>query len=90
MNATAHIVVTGLVQGVGYRYFVQRHAARLGLSGYARNLFNGDVEVEVEGGRPLIEQFIGLLKVGPRSARVSGVQIEWKEPTKLHSRFEIR
>jgi acylphosphatase len=90
MDASAHIVVRGLVQGVGYRYFVQRNAAKLGLSGYTRNLYNGDVEVEVEGGRSLIDQLIGLLNVGPRSAQVSGVQVEWKDPTKLYSRFEIR
>jgi acylphosphatase len=90
MDANAHIVVRGLVQGVGYRYFAQRHAVKLGLSGYTRNLYNGDVEVEVEGLRPLIEQFIGLLKIGPRSAQVSDIQVEWKEPTKLHSEFKIR
>lgn len=90
MDAAAHIVVRGRVQGVGYRYYVHRHAAKLGLSGYIRNLYNGDVEVEVEGIRSLIDQLIGLLKLGPRSAEVSDVQVEWKEPTKLYSGFEIR
>lgn len=90
MDAAAHIVVRGRVQGVGYRYYVHRHAAKLGLSGYIRNLYNGDVEVEVEGIRSLIDQLIGLLKLGPRSAEVSDVQVEWKEPTKLHSGFAIR
>ncbi|CUT02300.1 Acylphosphatase, partial [Candidatus Kryptonium thompsonii] len=45
----AHIIVKGLVQGVGFRWFVQKHANHLGLKGWTRNLSNGDVEIEVEG-----------------------------------------
>ncbi len=50
MQIGAHIIVRGLVQGVGFRYFAYRHAVNLGLTGWVRNLYNDDVELEVEGG----------------------------------------
>jgi acylphosphatase len=63
-------VASGLVQGVGYRYFVFNRAKNLGLVGYVRNVFSGEVEIEIEGDRSLIEEFIKEVKVGPRSAQV--------------------
>lgn len=86
----AHIVIEGLVQGVGFRYYVHRHATSLGLSGTAKNLFDGNVEVEVEGDRSIIEEFIKLLKVGPRSAQVTNMVIEWKDFQNRYRSFEIR
>jgi acylphosphatase len=90
MQIGVHIVVQGLVQGVGYRYFVYRHASRLGLSGWVRNLYNDDVELEVEGDRSLIEEFIKELKVGPRSAHVKDLKIEWLDYANRYHAFEIR
>lgn len=90
MFARAHIIISGLVQGVGYRYFVLRRAEQLGVAGYAKNLFTGEVEVEAEGDRALVEQLIAQLRVGPRSAHVSDLKVEWTEPTGAHRRFEIR
>lgn len=90
MDVGAKVVVKGLVQGVGFRYFVHRVAQRLGLTGVARNLYNGDVEVEVEGNRSLIEELIQELKIGPRAARVTDVRVEWKPYEKKFHGFEIR
>jgi acylphosphatase len=89
------MVVQGLVQGVGFRWFVARRAEALGLCGFVRNLYNGDVEVEVDGERSLLEEFIREVKVGPRAAHVSGFKLEWKEVdlhemTEQYDRFEIR
>lgn len=90
MDVGACIVVRGLVQGVGFRYFVFRHASRLNLRGYVQNLYNGDVEIEVEGDRSLIEELINNVKVGPRAAHVADLRIEWKEPNQNFHGFEIR
>ena len=90
MLANVHIVVEGLVQGVGFRWFVARHAESLGLRGFVHNLYDGSVELEAEGERSLVEELIGLVKTGPRSAHVSNLRIEWKEPHHRTSHFEIR
>jgi len=73
----AHILVSGLVQGVGYRYFAQRNAVALGLAGFARNLVTGEVEIEAQGERGMIEDYIKQLRVGPRAASVSHVAVDW-------------
>ena len=72
-----HIVVTGLVQGVGFRYFVARRAERLQLVGLVRNLPDGAVEIEAEGPRAMLEELISEIRVGPRSARVTDVRVGW-------------
>lgn len=70
------IVVTGHVQGVGYRYFAQRVASRLGLKGYVKNQHDGSVEVVValDGGQDL-GAFLEALKAGPRASHVTGVEV---------------
>jgi acylphosphatase len=64
---------------VGYRYFARETAVMLGLSGFARNLPGGDVEVEAEGERESLERFLEALRQGPPASRVSGVEAEWLE-----------
>jgi len=90
MTARAHIIVRGLVQGVGFRWFAARRANALGLTGYARNLIDGAVEIEAEGDRSLIEELVGDIRVGPRSAHVHDLTIEWKEPSHESGQFVIR
>jgi acylphosphatase len=90
MHARVHIVVQGLVQGVGFRWFVARRAQALGLSGFVQNLYNGNVELEAEGERSLIEELIGEVKVGPRSAHVTDLRLEWMEPRHGESGFRIQ
>ena len=90
MDVGANIVLQGLVQGVGFRYFVMRHALRLGLNGFARNLDNGDVEIQIEGKRSLIEELLKELNVGPRSAHVAKMKVEWKDADRNCKGFEIR
>jgi acylphosphatase len=69
--------IFGDVQGVGFRYFAESHAHRLGLDGYVRNRHDGAVEVEAEGDAPALERFLDLLRQGPRMARVQEVRVSW-------------
>jgi len=71
-------VVTGRVQGVGFRFFAQDRAREHGLSGSVRNLPDGSVEVEAEGARPALDAFLGELHQGPPAARVSDVAVRWQ------------
>ena len=74
----AEIVVSGDVQGVGYRFFAQRAAEELKLSGWVRNLPDGRVQVEVDGPRARVEELLARLRVGPRLASVADVAVTWK------------
>ena len=90
MTTRVHILVQGLVQGVGFRWFVAREAGQLGLCGFVRNRPEGTVELEAEGDRGLIEALIAHVKVGPRSAQVRDLRIEWQQPQNETKAFEIR
>jgi acylphosphatase len=68
--------VRGRVQGVGYRYFAQKAATGLGLTGYARNLDDGRVEVYAAGPREKLDELSGRLRHGPRWSDVWGVDEE--------------
>jgi len=68
--------VSGMVQGVGYRYFAQRAAQRLGVAGYVRNLADGRVEVYAVGDARMLGQLRAELERGPRAAQVSKVAEE--------------
>ena len=85
-----YAVVQGYVQGVGFRYFVVRHASALGLRGYARNKGNGDVEVVAQGKRDALERLLTLLQQGPSSASVHEVTTIWRKPTEHLSGFHVR
>lgn len=84
------IIVTGLVQGVGYRYFVMRHADNLNLKGYTQNLFTGEVLTEVEGEFGLINELIKQLKIGPSKSHVVNCTVKWSEHKNEFTRFEVR
>ncbi len=77
------VLVSGQVQGVGYRYFTRKKAFELGLSGYAENLSDGRVEVVAEGEKANLEHLIHHLRQGPRGARVDQVDVQWSEATGL-------
>ena len=87
---TVHIRVSGLVQGVGYRYFVLRVARRLSIVGYVRNMYNGTVEIIGEGEIGVLNQLVEEARIGPISSNVRRVNIEWQEPTGEYSIFEIQ
>ena len=70
------VVVRGEVQGVGFRWSVQREAGRLGLTGYAENLPDGSVRVEAEGDPGRLDELEAFLRQGPRWAEVGAVEAE--------------
>ena len=88
--ASAHMVISGLVQGVGYRWFVSRKAQEYNLTGYVKNLYSGDVEVEVEGHKPMILDFVRDLRVGPRSGHVTDMKIDWGEYEGRYGSFDVK
>lgn len=87
----AEILAIGMVQGVGFRYFVYENAHDLGVKGYTKNLYSGDaVLTVVEGERALIEELFKIIRTGPRHARVNRCTIDWKEYKNEFKSFEIR
>ena len=77
------------MQGVGYRYFVLRHAEELGLAGYAKNQADGTVEVVAEGADSALRKLEERLNEGPSFAHVSGVERE-AIPERGASGFHVR
>lgn len=84
-----HAVVRGDVQGVGFRYFVQRRAHQLGLSGWVRNNEDGSVELVAEGERDPLELLKGAVEEGPRMARVERVDVQWSSATGTLQSFDL-
>lgn len=82
-------IVHGFVQGVGYRYFVLRKATSLNLTGYAKNLWDGTVEIVAEGEEDALESLFEYLKTGPSRSVVSKVEKEYKEFSGKFDRFDI-
>lgn len=86
----AEIIVSGMVQGVGFRYFVLRNAERLELKGYTKNLRNGEVYTVVEGEKAIVEEMYNIIRVGPAYADVRNSSVKWEEAKNEFTRFEIR
>jgi acylphosphatase len=74
-----HAYVSGRVQGVGFRYTCCHEAQCLGLSGWVRNEWNGDVEVWAEGSAEKLDRFLQWLRRGPPGARVDSVDCEQRQ-----------
>lgn len=85
-----YVLISGKVQGVGFRNFTQRNAQELGVNGYAKNLANGKVEVVAEGDKSLLYALVELLKRGPRNARVDSLEIDSRDFTGEYKSFGIR
>jgi len=86
---TRRYVVRGRVQGVGFRWFVEREARMLGLSGWVRNRQDGSVEVLAAGSNEQLNSLYSRLKEGPRAARVDDVDVEEAAPLNEKGTFRI-
>jgi len=82
-------LVSGRVQGVGFRYFAQRKAEELGRSGWARNLDDGRVEVYAAGSAERLSDLAAALHMGPRMAEVRGVE-EMEDVVQKMAGFSVR
>jgi acylphosphatase len=71
----AHVLVSGIVQGVGYRAWTERNARDLGLMGWVRNLDDGRVEILVEGEKKHVDELIDRCYDGPRHAEVRNIEV---------------
>lgn len=85
-----HARVYGRVQGVNFRYYTQKEARTLGLTGWVANHFDGSVGVVAEGEKAALQKLLAFLHRGPPSARVDRVQTEWAAATGEFSHFRVR
>jgi acylphosphatase len=89
MRVARRYLVSGRVQGVGFRYFTQDRARREGLSGIVRNLPDGRVEAVAEGDLESLERFEAALRRGPSHARVEAVEIDAVSPLGSDGVFRV-
>ena len=87
--AAFHALISGRVQGVGFRYLACHRALRLGLTGWVRNLDDGDVEVWAEGAREALADYRSWLQEGPPGAWIASVDAEKRDPTGRYATFTI-
>ena len=90
MRVARRFVVTGRVQGVGFRWFTQETAAREGATGWVRNLVDGSVEAWIEGEAEAVTRVERALRTGPRGARVDRVEVDIEDAPGGYRDFSIR
>ncbi len=76
------ITITGEVQGIGYRYFAEKEAQKLKLTGWVRNLPDGNVEITAEGEKNILENFVNILKTKHGWAKIDDIKISGTEIAK--------
>ena len=84
-----HLIISGKVQGVGFRYWMQNLAIKKNISGWVKNKMSGDVEVLIVGQEKEIQELIKLCEIGPRSAIIDCVQINDYDKDYLKESFDI-
>ncbi len=85
----AHLLISGRVQGVFYRFSTKRMADKLGVKGWVRNLPDGRVEAVFEGDEEAVRRMISWCWVGPPGARVTDIKVEWEEYLGEYDKFRI-
>ena len=87
---SVYLVVSGRVQGVGFRYFALHKALEFQITGWARNATDGKVEIEAEGKTTDMETFIDWMKIGPSRAVIRSVSVSDISPPRNFTDFTIR
>ena len=82
-------IVSGFVQGVGYRWHITEAAGSMNLSGTIRNLRDGSVEIWAEGEQDELSQLVGVIWQGPALAKVKGLDIHWSEGPRQWQDFQV-
>lgn len=90
MRVARRYVISGRVQGVGFRFFAEATAGREGVHGWVRNLPDGRVEISAEGEAESVERFARHISHGPPGARVSDVQVHEELPGHRETGFSVR
>lgn len=85
----AHVFIKGRVQGVGFRHFTKTYARQMNVEGWVKNLPDGRVEAVFEGDEDQVKKMIDLVKEGPRTSRVSNVNVEWESPKNEFGSFRV-
>ena len=89
-SVRSHIIVSGDVQGVSFRYYTKQKANSLGLKGWIRNLSSGEVEAIFEGHEDGIKEMIEWCKKGPWLSKVNNVKVKFSDYKGEFENFEIR
>lgn len=84
-----HLIVTGLVQGVGFRYYVQQQAILLHLNGWVRNRYDDTVEILAQGDELQLMELVSRVRIGPSRAQVINLDVELSDPTIKFTKFSI-
>ena len=90
MRVARRYLISGRVQGVGFRYTAMDEARRLGLTGWVRNTHDGAVELNAEGDKPQLQRLLTWCHNGPPGARVTRVEEEWLPYSGEFDGFRIR
>jgi acylphosphatase len=90
MIVARRILISGRVQGVGFRVFAEAKAVVEGVHGYVRNLPDGRVEIQLEGDQEAVDRIESALRRGPAGARVENVHVESIPPSYRAAGFDIR
>ena len=85
-----HFLISGRVQGVGFRNFTQMKAQRLGIEGWVRNEPDGSVRLVAEGAREELDQLVEAVQEGPRMAQVEDIDVNWAEAEDEFKGFRVR
>jgi acylphosphatase len=88
-DSAVHILVSGRVQGVGFRYFTREVAARQGLLGWVKNLADGRVELVAEGDEESLLALVAQVERGPGAGLVTDCRVSWRPATGQFTSFEI-
>ncbi|MGA9721303.1 MAG: acylphosphatase [Candidatus Binatus sp.] len=85
-----HLIISGRVQGVGFRFSAYDEAKELALAGWVRNMPSGEVEIVAEGKRENLQMLAAWAHLGPPSAHVTSVREDWLDSTGEFTDFQIR
>ena len=86
----AHFFISGVVQGVGFRYFIRRNARKSQLTGWVRNVADGRVEGVLQGDKKLITKLLMQCERGPFLAEVKAVEVTWEKMVEPQQQFYFR
>lgn len=87
---TLHMKVHGRVQGVGFRFYTQQQASRLGVQGWVRNEADGTVEVLAQGDKATMQKFVAAVKKGSPASQVEHVETKEIRRARGHKSFQIK